>query len=250
MLYRTVRKIFAGTERSTASQTRTFESWANGSSVGTAFEPPPRAPIFTIEQLDLHAFTLAKSYKVGKYKHGVDLLGLVEESEKAIDRCHAMMTEDHASGMRLPPAAVWLLDNHYLVEEKVSISKKQLPTGFRRRLPHLVSGRAAGLPRIYDLIDQLVCHMDGMIEEESLSHFIKSCQSVTPLTLGELWAIPVMLRLSLIQSLKRVTASIIWQRLHRDRALTWTKRINSPSNRQDLIMQELADMIKENPRRC
>jgi cyclic beta-1,2-glucan synthetase len=247
VLYATVRKLFAGTERSAASQMRKFESWANDGFLGTAFEPPPRAPIFTIEQLELHAFTLAKSYKVGKYTGGVDLLGILDESEKDIDRCHRMMSEDHASGIRLPPAAVWLLDNHYLVEEKVSISKKQLPIGFRRRLPQLVSGSAAGLPRIYDLMDQLVCHMDGMIDEESLSHFIKSFQGVTPLTLGELWATPVMLRLSLIQSLKRVTASIIWQRGHRDRALTWTKRINSPTNRQDLIMQELADMIKENP---
>jgi len=49
---------------------------------------------------------------------------------------------------------------------------------------------------------------DGRIDTESLARFVAAYQRSTALTLGELWAIPIMLRLALIENLRRVAARL------------------------------------------
>jgi cyclic beta-1,2-glucan synthetase len=45
----------------------------------------------------------------------------------------------------------------------------------------------------------LITHVDAQVDTEPLREFIASYESVSPLKLGELWAIPIMLRLALIE---------------------------------------------------
>src|SRR3546814_4628530 len=80
------------------------------------------------------------------------------------------------------------------------------------------------LPRVYDIALNAISHGDGRVDVESLGRFIAAYQSATPLTLGELWAIPIMLRLALIENLRRVSAQVIAGRIDRDLADLWGDR--------------------------
>ncbi len=147
----------------------------------------------------------------------------------------------------MTPAAEWLLDNHYLIEEQVYLARKHFPRSYSRQLPRLATGESAGLPRVYDLILEFISHIDGRVDDEALARYIAAYQSVTNLTLGELWAVAIMLRLALIENLRRVAISISSQRVHRDSALAWAHRLDATSDKHDSALLVLAELIRENP---
>ena len=118
------------------------------------------------------------------------------------------LTEAVAASHRMTPAGEWLLDNFYLVEEQIRTARRHLPKGYSRDLPRLADGPSAGLPRVYDIALETIAHGDGRVDPDSLSRFVAAYQTVTPLLLGELWAIPIMLRLALIENLRRVAVRI------------------------------------------
>src|SRR5690606_11997934 len=97
------------------------------------------------------------------------------------------------------PAGEWQLDNFYLIEEQIHTAKRHMPEGYSRGLPRLSSGPSAGLPRVYDIALEIISHGDGRVDATSLCRFVAAYQTVNPLKLGELWAIPIMLRLALIE---------------------------------------------------
>lgn len=222
--------------------------WAEDLYRSSAVDPPlPGAAVFAIEQLELHARTLAAGHALGARRGSDPLLGRLGDSERVIARCHELMSRAHAAGLRLTPAAEWLLDNHYLVEEQVDLARRHLPRGYSRQLPRLAGGARAGSPRVYDLILELIAHVDGRVDEEALGRYVSAYQAVTHLTMGELWSVPIMLRLALIENLRRVAVRVSWQRAHRDRALAWAQRIDAPSEQHQSALLVLAEMVREDP---
>jgi cyclic beta-1,2-glucan synthetase len=157
------------------------------------------------------------------------------------------MSAAQAAGQRLSPAAEWLLDNHSFIEEQIDLARKHFPRGFSRHLPRLSGGDPAGLPRVYDLIVELITHVDGRVDDEALARYVAAYQSVTPLSLGELWSVAIMLRLALIENLRRVALRVAGNREHRDIALDWARRINDPGDRPDNALLVLADMVRADP---
>src|SRR5208282_4009985 len=93
--------------------------------------------------------------------------------------------------------------NFYLIEEQIRMSEKHLPRTYSRELPRLLNGPSAGLPRVYDIALETISHGDGRLDPESLSSFVAAYQTVTALNIGELWALPFILRLALIENLRR-----------------------------------------------
>ena len=126
--------------------------WTEDLYPASASEPPLRGAMFTVEQLEVHAKALAAAHVLGRHGGRDHLLKRLAESERVIARCHDSMSEAHAAGRRLTPAAEWLLDNHYLIEEQVHLARRHFPPGYSRQLPRLKGSDPAGLPRIYDII--------------------------------------------------------------------------------------------------
>src|SRR5262249_8828484 len=131
------------------------------------------------------------------------------------------------SNRRITPAAEWLLDNFYLIEEQIRLARRHLPKGYSRELPHLTEGPSADFPRVYDLTEELVAHVDGRVDSAHLISFVESYQQTTLLKLGELWAIPIMLRLALIENLRRLAGLLTAARKDRDAADHWADRVLS-----------------------
>jgi len=209
-----------------------------------AGEPPLRADLFSVEQLARHARTLAANHQVVTREGSNRLLDRLVQNEATL-RAFNRETLAVSQARRITPAAEWLLDNFYLIEEQIQMARRHLPRGYNRELPRLVHSPSAGLPRVYDIVLELISHVDAQIDEEPLDAFIAAYQTVAPLNLGELWSIPIMLRLGLIENLQRVTTLLTIARQDRDLADLWVDRLQvmAEKNPSSLVIV-VADMAK------
>jgi cyclic beta-1,2-glucan synthetase len=117
------------------------------------------------------------------------------------------------AGRGVEPAAEWLLDNYHVVEQQIRDIRDDLPVGFYRQLPKLAEGPFAGYPRVFGLAWAFVAHTDSHFDPAVLRRFIAAYQSVQPLTIGELWAVAITLRIVLIENLRRLAEQITAGRL-------------------------------------
>jgi hypothetical protein len=150
--------------------------------------------------MERHGQSLASAHRLGPPRPAAELLlARLADNESVLTDASRQLAEASAEGRRISPAGEWLLDNFYLVEEQVRIAQRHLPRGYSRELPRLARGPSAGLPRVYDIALEAIAHGDGRVDAEGLRRFVAAYQSVAPLRLGELWAVPIMLRLALIE---------------------------------------------------
>ncbi|UNK49694.1 cyclic beta 1-2 glucan synthetase [Lysobacter sp. S4-A87] len=211
-------------------------------------EEPLRSQLFNAEQMELHGRALARTHRVHPRSGPERLLDRLEENEGLLDDACAMLTRMVQINMRITPAGEWLLDNYYLVEEQIHTARRHLPKGYSRELPSLSNGYSAGLPRVYDLSLEAIAHGDGRIDAETISRFVAAYQSITPLKLGELWAIPIMLRLALIDNLRRMAVRVMRDGLDHRLASEWADLLNTTAaeNPKNVVLV-VADMARSEP---
>ena len=208
-------------------------------------EQPLRSELFSVDQMEQHGKTLAKSHSVSTARASSQLLNRLADNETVLIDTRDLLGEAITADRRITPAGEWLLDNFYLIEEQVRTAKKHFPKGYSRELPCLSKGASAGLPRVYDIALETISHGDGRLDPEGLRRFLHSYQTVTPLRLGELWAVPIMLRLALIENLRRVSLRIAADRSDRNRADYWADQMTevAKTDPKNLILL-IADMAR------
>ena len=167
-----------------------------------------RAALFSIEQLNRHAVKLAGQHKIDTRPGPDRLLPRLADNEHVLLAVYGVVAAAAIPDQRIVPAEAWLLDNFYLIEQQISLARRHLPRGYSRQLPRLAEGLSAGFPRIYDLALTLISHMDGRVDSDNTTQIIAAYQSAEPLTLGELWAFPIMLQLALLDNLRRVALRV------------------------------------------
>ncbi len=209
---------------------------------------PLRAELLSADQLSIHAREMTGWYGVDMRGGEDRLLPRLAENEVLLLETFTLITAALEMNRRIAPAGEWLLDNFYLVEEQIRTARRHLPLGYSRRLPRLENGPLAGYPRVYFIARELIAHNDGRVDLEVLSAFVSAYQSVTPLRLGELWAIPIMLRLALIENLRRVSAQIGANRVDSDSASVWADRMIEVAERDPKSMiLVVAEMARSDP---
>ncbi|MCW3117745.1 MAG: glycosyltransferase, partial [Chitinophagaceae bacterium] len=211
-------------------------------------QAPLRSDLFSTDQMEQYGKTLAGKHKLSIGRAPNSLLKRLAENEEVLLEVHQLLTEAVKANRRIIPAGEWLLDNFYLIQEQIRTGKKHLPKGYNEDLPRLLSGPSAGLPRVYDIAIEIISHSDGRVDVKSLISFIKAYQAVTPLKLGELWAIPIMLRLALIENLRRLTAQIAIDRITQNLADYWAEQMTETAEKdpKSLILV-IADMARSAP---
>ncbi len=211
-------------------------------------EEPFRSELFSSDQMDRHGKVLAKSHKLQKGFSFDKLLKRLEDNERTLLEVRNLLVESLRADKTITPASEWLLDNFYLVEEQVVIARKHLPKGYSEALPYLAEGMSAGMPRVYDIVLEIIAHSDGRVDVNSLSSFIASYQSETTLTLGELWAIPIMLRLAVIENLRRIAGKIALDVIDHNLADHWAdKMIGTVKEKPGDLILVIADMARSKP---
>ncbi|MFZ4597388.1 MAG: GH36-type glycosyl hydrolase domain-containing protein [Terrimicrobiaceae bacterium] len=207
-----------------------LRNWrSRGSASGQkAGEQPLRSELFSLDQLVAHARELARSQRVSTRPGTNRLLERLDENAKILQAFNRTTLSVDLE-RRVTHAAEWLLDNFYLIEEEIQTARRHLPPSYSRELPRLINGSSDGFPRVYGIVLELISHVDAQIDLDPLSAFVTSFQTVAPLKLGELWAIPIMLRLGLIENLQRVTTRLDRARRDRDLADKWMSKLQEIS---------------------
>jgi cyclic beta-1,2-glucan synthetase len=211
-------------------------------------EEPLRAELFSSEQMERFGKALAHSHNLSSKPAKDHLLKRLAKNEHILNEVRKLLTDSIKRNYQITPAGEWLIDNFYLIEEHVRNAKAHFPKDYSEDLPQLAGGKSAGQTRVYDIALQIISHSDGRIDIQSLSGFVKAYQTVTNLQLGELWAIPIMLRLGLIENLRRVSARIAIDRVDGNLADYWSRQMIETAEKdpKNLILV-VADMARSNP---
>ncbi|HJZ82419.1 MAG TPA: hypothetical protein VKD91_18800, partial [Pyrinomonadaceae bacterium] len=197
-------------------------------------ETPIREELYSVERLEQYAAGLAAEHQVTKKVRRINLLlPRLEENSRKLIAAYKDLAESIRQEHVISPAAEWLVDNFHIVEEQVREIREDLPRGYYRELPKLAAGALRDYPRIYALSIALVAHSDSHLDTETLRRFINAYQKVSPLSIGELWAVPISLRIALVENLRRLTSRIVSSRIEREDA--------------DRLADKLLELIRRQP---
>ena len=171
---------------------------------------PIRSELFGLDRLEQHARSLAKAQIVGRAgKTAPPLPRRLKENYAALVAHFRLLAEAAKAEKPITSAGEWFLDNFHIVEEQTRQAQRDLPPSFYRELPRLRDGPLAGYPRVYGIAWALLAHTDSAFDHEKLLRFLNAYQEVTPLTIGELWAVPITLRIALVENLRRLTQIVL-----------------------------------------
>ncbi|HEY4940424.1 MAG TPA: glucoamylase family protein [Rhizomicrobium sp.] len=180
-----------------------------GSALFAPAEGPIRAELFGAERLEQHAASLAAAQRVAPdLKKGQPLAARLADNTKVLAEAYRSIVGATRAHQSIPPAAEWLLDNYHVIDEQIREIKDDLPPGYYRKLPKLLDGPLQGYPRVFGIAWAVVAHTDSALDIQKLTRFVEAYQRVQPLTIGELWAIAITLRVTLVENLRRVAEGI------------------------------------------
>jgi cyclic beta-1,2-glucan synthetase len=209
-------------------------------------EEPIRAELFGIERLEQHAESLAAAHRsTGRPARRRNLLPRVRENGQVLLAGYRNIADTVLAKQEITPAAEWLLDNFHVVDEQLRGIRDHLPGSYYRMLPKIAAGHLAGYPRVYGLAWAYVAHTDSRFEMETLQRFVRAYQRIQPLTIGELWAVAIHLRVALVENLRRLSHLIIRSRQERARADALADRLlglgDRPVEHPDEVLGSLGD---------
>jgi cyclic beta-1,2-glucan synthetase len=194
-----------------------------------------KGELYSIERLEEFAAFLAQELKVSQNpKFGQPLLPRMLNNGKILLDSYRSFSEAIHRKESIPPAAEWLTDNFHIVEEQLREIKEDLPPAFYKELPKIAAGELAGYPRIYAISLALIAHTDSQLDSEKIRRFVQSYQTISPLSIGELWAFAITLRLALVENLRRLAVL----------TLSDHKRRNLANQVADEIFEGVGDKIK------
>ncbi len=171
---------------------------------------PIRAELFGVERLEERARSLADAQEAtvrrGRLQH---ISRRLSDNGDVLLSSYRELADASGREALLTPAAEWLVDNFHLVERQLREIRENLPSSYYHELPKLNDGELDGYPRVFEIAWVVVAHLDSRFDPEALRRFIDAYQEVEPLTIGELWALPITLRVVLVENLRRCTESIV-----------------------------------------
>ncbi|WP_417560067.1 GH36-type glycosyl hydrolase domain-containing protein [Marinomonas sp.] len=207
---------------------------------------PVREELFGLERLEEHAESLAKAQQAfGSEPSVLPLQTRLDENATALLASYRESAVELERGGSVVPAAEWLLDNYHLVEEQIREIRDDLPDSYYRQLPKLADGPFAGYPRVFGLTWAFVAHTDSHIDPDVLVRFIHAYQKVQPLTIGELWAVAITLRIVLIENLRRLADQIAVGRDARHDADHFTERLLVAGCAHSALQEDIASRSPE-----
>ncbi len=202
---------------------------------------PTLATPFSPDQLEAHAVALAAASTLAPSpQRGRPLLPRLDRSAERLERAYRFLSSIARTDPQPVGSEDWLRDNYHVVQDQVREIRQDLPRKYYIELPKLASGPSEGYPRVYLIARELVTHTAGRLDLETLVDFVAAYQRVSPLSIGEVWAIPIMLRLALVEELRRLADSILAARLSREHARRWEALAESedPKKQIDNLLDE------------
>ena len=185
--------------------------WANEEAI--------REELFSTERLEQHAESLAGAQSVSSQpERGRPLAKRLRDNDEALLEAYRVIAAAIQDKRPITPAGEWLIDNFHIAEDQIREIRTDLPPSYYHQLPKLVEGPFKGYPRIFEVAWAFVAHTDSRFEAEMLRRFVLAYQRVQPLTIGELWALAITIRIVLVENLRRLADLIVGSQTSRDAA--------------------------------
>ena len=185
-----------------------------------------REELFSVERLEQHAESLAAAQSVSPQpERGRPLAKRVRDNDEALLDAYRAIAAAIQDKHPITPAAEWLIDNFHLAEDQIREIRTDLPPSYYRQLPKLAEGPFKGYPRIFEVAWAFVAHTDSRFEAEMLRRFVLAYQRVQPLTIGELWALAITIRVVLVENLRRLADLIVSSQASRNAADALAERL-------------------------
>jgi cyclic beta-1,2-glucan synthetase len=185
--------------------------WGKGSTVDAPWNDVQTISeeVFGVDRFRTHGHSLALAQHLSQSPRRILTLKVrLGQNLRLLQDAHRRIESWLASGHTLTPAAEWLVNNSHVVEELVSQITLSLPDRYYNELPKLADGPLAGYPRVFSIAWAYVAHTDSRTDPEDLRQFVEAYQEITPLSIGELWALPISINLVLVENLRRARNSI------------------------------------------
>src|SRR5215210_2665733 len=212
---------------------------------------PIRGELLGPDGLAERARVLARSQVIRPFEQGprrTPLLSRLEVSRRVLADAHTRLVAAAAAGADVGPAGEWLLDNYHVVEEHVREVRESLPRSYYGELPELAGGSLVGFPRVYEIAITLIGHTEARIDSANVDLFVAAFQEVANLSIGELWAVPAMLRIALIESVRRMALRTTQRLGEVEEADRWAARVLESSNgRETAASSALNDFLTGHP---
>ncbi|MDQ6633338.1 MAG: DUF3131 domain-containing protein, partial [Gemmatimonadota bacterium] len=205
---------------------------------------PIRGEPLGADRLAERALTIARAQRVSPERWqgaSAPLLARLTSTRSILDDAHVRLADYAAHGGDVGPAGEWLLDNFHVVQEHIREVHESLPKGYYRELPVLAEGPLAGYPRVYELAITLISHTEGRVDLDNVELFTSAFQQAVSLSIGELWAIPAMLRLGCLESVRRMTLRTVQRLDEVEEADRWVERIQLARDDGPRAMRRILD---------
>ena len=162
----------------------------------------PRRPSANSDQLDSLIHRLAEQHVPTERKQRRSpILRRLDALETALRAAHRHFAQTPDVEIAVSYGVEWLLDNFYLVEQTLRQVREAMPPGYYRQLPKLETPSTDEWPRVYALAREIIGYYESHLDPDRVARFVEAYQRVRPLTMGEIWALPTMLRIVAIENL-------------------------------------------------
>ena len=222
---------------------------------------PFRGELLGAEGLASHARALARRQRVAEVPARPSrrrwfgardigpLLRRLGETEALLEEARDALTDAADREVEISAAGDWLLDNFYVVQEHIRDIRQNLPGSYYQELPKLADGALAGYPRVYELAIELIAHTEGHLDVENIGLFVREFQDGAPLNMGELWAIPTMLRIGLVENIRRLALRVMRRLEELESADRWAARLQEASKESPKALTDaLGEFVDRHPR--
>jgi cyclic beta-1,2-glucan synthetase len=193
--------------------------------LGRATSPPwdNQEPIheqpFSVEPLESHGRSLALAQVVTPKPIKVDpLASRLADNAEVLLQAYRKIAQSINERRASTPAAKCLVDNYNFIEKQIREIHSDLPSGYYRQLPKLASGPFAGYPRVFGLTWAFIAHTDNRFDPDLLFRYVRAYQEIQPLTIAELGAVSIMLRIVHVENLRRLAGQILHSHIARQEA--------------------------------
>ena len=198
-------------------------------------EEPIRAELFSVERLEQHGESLAAAQRIAPKTDDGPAIGdsVFATTTGCCARPIAPSPWRSARNAPITPAADWLVDNFHVVDEQVREIRDDLPPGYLS--PTAQAGGRAARRAI-----RACSGWPGPSSRTPTAASTRKCcaassrayQRVQPLTIGELWAVAITLRIVLVENLRRLAEAIVSNRAARQEADALADRLLGVGSRE------------------
>ena len=175
---------------------------------------------------------------------GASLTAPLDKSAERLEKTYRFLSSIARTDPQPVGSEDWLRDNYHVIQDQIREIRQDLPRQYYLELPKLADGPLAGYPRVYGLACALASHTAARLDLEVIVEFVAAYQRIVPLLIGEIWAIPIMLRLALVEDVRRLAYKVLAARISREHA----GRVETLSTERDFDKQ--FDVLLESERQA